>query len=553
MINPNGTLVLGDEAMGHAAIDSGLKTIFSYPGTPSTEIFECVENLIHKNRNGRIAQWAPNEKVAYEMALGASYTGSRTMTTMKHVGLNVAMDAFVNSALTEVRGGFVVAVADDPSMHSSQNEQDTRYLCDFAMVPCLEPSTPQEVYDFTCKAFEMSERLRIPVVVRLVTRLAHARGVIKKGEAQPISNLGVPPVGDKDGWILMPAIARKQYVKLREKIPSFIAEAKKYNTINKKSGKIGIIASGMGRAYLHQVTRENPELKAHSVFEVAAYPLDKNDLSEFVNSHEQIFVFEENFPYIEDLIITMENKAKIHGRRDGTLNIAGELSPLLIRKTFSLPIPESKGHTPYEAIGRAPRLCDGCGHEDAYNAINAAFAHMGITDPRIYGDIGCYTLGALPPYTAISTCVEMGASAGMALGAAYAGLTPAVGVIGDSTFFHSALPTLMAIAKSKVNVTLVVMDNRITGMTGQQPTIVTDTIPQIALAAGFSPENIHNFIPLPKNHEENTKALQNIFAHEGPDLVIFKRDCIQAIRKGIYKEIDKGNCSDKRGSCGSNE
>lgn len=548
-MNPNELLVLGDEAMGHAAIDSGLKTIFSYPGTPSTEIFECVEELIKKSEDGRIAKWAANEKVAYEMALGASYTGHRSMTTMKHVGLNVAMDAFVNSALTEVRGGFVVAVADDPSMHSSQNEQDTRYLCDFAMVPCLEPATPQEVYDFTCKAFEISERLKVPVVVRLVTRLAHARGVVKTATKLPITNLGVPPVNEKDGWILMPANARKQYIKLRDKIPSFISEAKKFNSIKKESGKIGVIASGMGRAYFHQVARENSELKKYSLFEVAAYPVDKNDLFEFANAHDTIFVFEENFPYIEDQIINNDNRTKIHGRRDGTLNIAGELSPLLIRKTFNLPIPESKGHSNFELIGRAPRLCTGCGHEDAFRAINAAFLQMGVTDPRIYGDIGCYTLGALPPYTTISTCVEMGASAGMALGAAYAGQTPAVGVIGDSTFFHSALPTLMSMAKSKVNVTLVVMDNRITGMTGQQPTIMTDTIPQIALAAGIPQENIHEFIPLAKNHDENTKAMLSILAHNGPDLVIFKRECIQALRKGIYKTIE----SDKRGCCETNE
>ena len=542
MTNPNEILVLGDEAMGHAAVDSGLKTIFSYPGTPSTEIFECIEELFNKKNDGRVSRWAANEKVAYEMALGASYSGQRTMTTMKHVGLNVAMDAFVNSALTEVRGGFVVAVADDPGMHSSQNEQDTRYLCDFAMVPCLEPSTPQEVYDFTCRAYEISERLRIPVVVRLVTRLAHARGVIHKGITQSISQLGIPPVNDKDGWVLIPSIARKQYVKLREKIPSFINEAKSFNKIQNNNSKIGIIASGMGRAYFQQVARENQALKSHSLFEVAAYPLDKNDLFDFINSHDEIFIFEENFPYIEDQVNNFRNKTKVHGRRDGTLEIAGELSPLLIRKALKLPLPESKGHSSFELVGRAPRLCTGCGHEDAYRAINQAFIQSGITDPRVFGDIGCYSLGALPPYFGISTCVEMGASAGMALGAAYAGLVPAVGVIGDSTFFHSALPTLMMIAKSKVNVTLVVMDNRITGMTGQQPTIVTDTIPQLAKAAGFPEENIHNFIPLPKNHEENTQAFRKIIAHNGPDIVIFKRECIQAIRKGIYKEIDKGQC-----------
>jgi indolepyruvate ferredoxin oxidoreductase alpha subunit len=531
-MNPNELLVLGDEAMGHAAIDSGLKTIFSYPGTPSTEIFECVEDLINKKSDGRIARWAANEKVAYEMALGASYSGNRTMTTMKHVGLNVAMDAFVNSALTEVRGGFVVAVADDPSMHSSQNEQDTRYLCDFAMVPCLEPSTLQEVYDFTRLAFDLSEEYKIPFVVRLVTRLAHARGVVHRTPSTNVKNLGVPPTAEKNGWVLVPANAKKQYIKLRQKIPSFVSMAKKFNTIRLESNKIGVITSGMGRAYFNQVARENSVLKKHSLFEIAAYPLDKNDLFEFVKAHDEIYVLEENFPYIEDQIVNLSNKSKIHGRRDGTFSIAGELSPYLIRKAFNLAIPESKGKSNLDVVGRIPKLCTGCGHDDSFKSIKLAFAELGIADPRIFGDIGCYTLGE------ISTCVEMGASAGMALGAAYAGYTPAVGVIGDSTFFHSALPTLMSIAKSHVNITLIVMDNRITGMTGQQPTIVTDMIPEIAKAAGFREENIHNFIPLPKNHLENTKALKKIFEHNGPDIVIFKRECIQALRKGIYKTID---------------
>lgn len=535
-------IVMGDEALAHAAIDSGLKAIFSYPGTPSTEIFESAEELIHKLNDGRVARWAPNEKVAYEMALGASYSGGRALTTMKHVGLNVAMDAFVNSALTEVRGGFVVAVADDPSMHSSQNEQDSRLLADFAMIPCFEPSTPQEVYDFTCKAYEFSERLKIPVVLRLVTRLAHSRGVIHKGATKSPLGIGAPPKNEEDGWILMPAIARNQYLKLREKIKVFTEEASVMNRVTNNGHKIGVIAAGMGRAYYDQVVRENPEVAKYNRFDVLAYPVDFKALSSFVNSCEEVYVFEENFPYLEDMILKLMGKTKIHGRRDNTFLIAGELTPMILRKALKLEIPESKGKARIDLVGRPPRLCDGCGHEDAYRALNQAYFNIGVTDPRVYGDIGCYTLGALPPFSTISTCVEMGASAGMALGAAYAGLTPAVGIIGDSTFFHSALPTLVAMAKSKVNVTLIVMDNRITAMTGQQPTIATDIIPDIAKAVGFKDENIHHFIPLAKNHDENVKALEAILKHDGPDLVIFKRECIQAFRKGIYKTIE----SDKK-------
>lgn len=534
-------IVLGDEAVSYGAIDSGLKAIFAYPGTPSTEIFEGVESIITKNNyDERVAEWVANEKVSYELALGVSYQGYRTMVCMKHVGLNVAMDPFVNSALTGIRGGMVVAVADDPSMHSSQNEQDSRYLADFSHIPCLEPSTPQEVYDYTYQAFEISEKLGVPVLLRLVTRLAHSRGIITRTEMKKPSSLGITPPENKNDWILLPSNARIRNRKLRAKLPDMIANADKYNELSLSSSKKGVVLSGMGRAYYNQMLRDFSELKEYSKLEVSAYPVNNNILQQFINHCDEIYIFEEDYPYLEDQVKALSKDNKVYGRRDEIMPFDGELNPTLMRKILvkDTKIDASKRSAPEFLVPRPPKLCDGCGHQDAFKALREALNNIGVKDPRVFGDIGCYTLGALPPFDCLHTCVEMGASIGMALGAAHAGMSPSVAVLGDSTFFHSGLPTLISMAKAKVNVNLVVMDNRITAMTGQQETVATDMISDIAKSMGFEDEQIYLFKPLPQKHQENVSSLEKILQQERPALIIFKRECIQALRKGLYKKID---------------
>ena len=533
-------MVLGDEAISYGAIDSGLKAAYAYPGTPSTEIVEGIQAILKGNEQGRIASWVANEKVSYEMALGNSYVGFRSLVTMKHVGLNVAMDPFMNSALTGIQGGLVLVVADDPGMHSSQNEQDSRYLVDFAHLPCLEPSTTQEAYDYTCHAFELSEALGVPVVVRLVTRLAHSRGMIKrKEEMTPVESLGVPKAESKNDWVLVPAIAKKRYRKLREKLKKMLTVSNAYNKTSLSGHKRGVVLSGMGRAYFNQLCRENPNLKEYNMLNVCAYPLSLTNLRKFIQSSEEIFVFEENYPYLEDKVRDMGQGKIVYGRRDNSIPMDGELTPLLLKNCLGIEVGESKKIPEFDIPSRPPKLCSGCGHVDTFKALKEALANLGIKDPRIFGDIGCYTLGVMPPFDMISTCVEMGASVGMALGAAQAGYEPAVGVIGDSTFVHSGLPTFVSFAKSNVNVNLVIMDNRITGMTGQQPTIVTDVFEKMAESFGLSPDQIHLLTPLPKLHEENVKYLEKVLSQKRPDLIIFRRECIQALRKGLYKEIDK--------------
>ncbi|HLE11715.1 MAG: hypothetical protein A2504_15545 [Bdellovibrionales bacterium RIFOXYD12_FULL_39_22] len=535
----NESLLLGDEAVGFAAIDAGLTGIFGYPGTPSTEVFEAVEAEFKKNGvANRVARWAANEKVGYEFALGCSYIGKRSMVTMKHVGLNVAMDPFVNSAITGVNGGLVVVVADDPGMHSSQNEQDSRYLADFANLPCLEPSTPQEAYDFTTYAFELSEKLRLPVLLRLVTRLAHTRGVVARQEMKEPTDLGIPNSESRFNWVLIPSNARLQYQRLRDNFGQLLEAADDFNKF-KKGDRRGVVVSGMGKANFDQLCKEEATISKFSKLEVMAYPLNDSLIDKMLESCDEIYIFEENYPYIEDKFIAKTRQTKIRGRRDGTLNIAGELDPGVLRQALKLSMPEKKKGPTIDLPARPPRMCDGCGHIDAYNAMKEAFNIIGVSDPRVFGDIGCYTLGAQPPFEGIDTCVEMGASLGMALGAAMSGQVPSVGVIGDSTFFHSGLPTLISLVESKVNANFVIMDNRITAMTGQQEVVATDIIPQLAQAAGLLPEQVHILTPLPKKHEENVKKLVEIFKNNRPDLIIFKRDCIQAMRKGLYAKINE--------------
>ena len=351
-------MAMGGEAVAHASIDAGIKSVFGYPGTPSTEVFESAEQIMARKDDGRTACWGANEKVGYEMALGASYARNRSLVTMKHAGLSVAMDAFVNFAITGVHGGLVCLVAGDPGMHSSQNEQDSRYLADFALIPCLEPSTPQEAYD-------LSEDLKMPVLVRLVTRLAHARGPVDKIKSAPPVELGLPSDDPDKKWVLIPANARVRYQKLRDKVPQIQARMEEFNVIEYK-GKVGVILSGMGRAYFDQLCRTEPQLKEYSRFDVSAYPLKDGHLDEYLEKCDEICVFEENYPFLEDQLLARTKKTVIHGRRDNTVPLTGELDLLKFKKAFGMDLPEVKAKSTIDLPVRPPRLCDGYGHIAAF-------------------------------------------------------------------------------------------------------------------------------------------------------------------------------------------
>jgi indolepyruvate ferredoxin oxidoreductase alpha subunit len=523
---------LGDEAVAHAAVDSGARGMFAYPGTPATEILERARRLAPGAPGERVAEWAANEKVAYELALGVSYTGYRALVAMKHVGLNVAMDAFVNSAVTGVQGALVLAVADDPGMHSSQNEQDSRYLADFAHLPCLEPCSVQEAYDFTCRAFDLSEQLKLPVMVRLVTRLAHCRAGLERREAVRPPTVGMPPGADRRDWVLLPSIARAQYLRLRGKIDDLYRETDKYNLILLGTRKVGVALSGMGRAHFDQLCTEEPVLREFARLDVGAYPLSQRLIDVFLSQCDDVFVFEEDYPYLEDKLRSSARGTTVHGRRDRVIPVAGELSTRLIRSSLGLPEKPSREEASFPLPARPPRLCEGCGHADAFEALGAALGEMKLDGQRVFGDIGCYTLGALPPHELLHTCVEMGASVGMTLGAALAGLTPAIGVIGDSTFIHSGLPAMASFARARVNANLIIMDNRVVAMTGQQETVLPAPLEEILAGLGMDGGRVTVLTPLPKHQRQNVKALRRAFENaDRSDVIIFRRECVQARKK----------------------
>ena len=298
----------------------------------------------------------------------------------------------------------------------------------------------------------------------------------------------------------------------------------------------------MGVAYFDQYARDNKiDDSRYNLLKIAGYPVDREMIKSFVNACETIHVFEEDYPYLEDMIIPYcEDNCEVHGRRDKTIPIDGELNIAKIRKALEIEKVDGKvdQELMYDILSlieiRPPKLCDHCGHSDAFEAIMASLKNVGVDDPRIFGDIGCYTLGVQAPYNAIHTCVEMGASLSMAFGAAMAGMTPSVGVIGDSTFFHSGMPTLLSAAKHKLNLNLIIMDNAIVGMTGQQIPVAADIAPAIAKATGFSENQVHILTPIASQTPENIEILERIFKTEEPSLIIFKRKCIQAMRRNLY-------------------
>ncbi|NLA63665.1 MAG: indolepyruvate ferredoxin oxidoreductase, partial [Bacteroidales bacterium] len=407
-------LVLGAEAIAMAALDEGISGVFAYPGTPSTEITEYIQNDPYAQKEKIHSRWSVNEKTAFESALGMSYAGKRSMVCMKHVGLNVAADAFMNSSITGIHGGLVLVVADDPSMHSSQNEQDSRVYGKFAFLPLLEPSNQQEAYNCMRDAFKLSETVKLPVIVRITTRLAHSRAIVERVEAVAQNELN--PETDKRKWILLPANARNRYASLLDMQKDLVtySETSPYNRVVDGSGTKGIIAFGLAFNYVMEVLTEH-DLDI-PVLKISQYPLPEKLIKDFFNKYDTILVAEEGYPVYEELLRGYMDNPKILGRLDNTLPRKGELTPDAI--AVALGVREADKQEGVDIPGRPPRLCDGCGHRDLYEALNKTL--LNYTHQHVFSDIGCYTLGALPPFNAINTCVNMGASITMAVGAAQA-------------------------------------------------------------------------------------------------------------------------------------
>jgi indolepyruvate ferredoxin oxidoreductase alpha subunit len=517
-------LLLGDEAIAQAALDAGLSGMYAYPGTPSTEIMEYIQSSEQSTANNVFKEWSSNEKTAIETALGMSYAGKRAMVAMKHVGLNVAADGFINSAITGVNGGLIVVSADDPSMHSSQNEQDSRFYGKFAFVPCFEPSNQQEAYDMVFDAFEVSEKYKVPVLLRITTRMAHSRASVSSRETIPQKNLSIP--ADPLQFVLLPAIARKKYKILLSTYESLKGENRisKYNTF--KDGlnkKLGIVTCGISYNYLLENVIES--MNEYPVLKIAAYPFPKDIIKNIIDTCDEILILEEGAPLVEESVrgILDDNK-KIHGRLDGTVPRDGELNPTIVAKAIGLPVSYGPD-VPSLVRMRPPSFCSGCGHGDMFNSLNEAIKSSG--RGHVFSDIGCYTLGALPPYNSINSCVDMGASVTMAIGAADAGLFPSVAVIGDSTFTHSGMTGLLDAVVKDSPVTIIISDNSTTGMTGGQKSQATGRLENICEGIGVNKEHLRLIVPLRKNHDENVRIMKEEFEYRGVSVIIASRECIQ--------------------------
>ncbi len=445
----------GNEAVARAASDAGVHIATAYPGTPSTEILE----EIGKNYKGIDASWSPNEKVAYEVAYGASVAGARALVCMKHVGVNVAADPLFTSVYSGVGGGFVIISADDPGMHSSQNEQDNRNYAAFAKLPLLEPVDSNEAYLFTKLAFDISEKFDTPVLVRLTTRISHTKTVVEVTEKKPIK-LSFQFEKNPQKYVMVPGFARKRHIILEEKMPRMreYAEQFEYNESQIKSD-VAFIASGIDYEYAKEAL---PDFSSLKLGMTNPFPVEL--VKNFVKDFKKVYVIESLDPYLE-------NNIKILGL-DGTefigkdiFPICGELSVNRIKESMGLQ-KEPESIIDIEIPNRPPALCKGCSHSSIFEALRDL-------NVKVTGDIGCYTLGTLKPFNALDTCLCMGASVSMASGfekvkKLSGSKEPVVGVLGDSTFVHSGITGLVEAVYNKANATIIILDNSVTAMTGHQ-------------------------------------------------------------------------------------
>ena len=525
-------LLLGDEALALGALHAGLSGVYAYPGTPSTEITEYIQgHPLTRERNVHCS-WSSNEKTAMEAALGMSFAGKRALVCFKHVGLNVAADPFMGSAMTGANGGLVIASCDDPSMHSSQNEQDSRFYGAFAMMPVFEPSTQQEAYRMARAAFDYSEKRRIPVLFRLTTRMSHSRAVVEADDKLRDQNPLKYPENPRQ-WVTLPVNARVRNRQLIKGYAAFEEDAavSPFNFL--KDGKdhsLGIIACGIAYNYL----MENfPDGCPYPVLKVSQYPFPRELALKLTEKVKTILVLEEGQPLVEERLKgVFPTGITVKGRLDNSVNRDGELTPDAVRGALGLPaLPQ---HAASQVVApRPPALCVGCGHRDFFTALNNVVKNY--EGAKVFGDIGCYTLGWMPPFQALDTCVEMGASVTMAQGSAYSGTWPSIAVIGDSTFTHSGMTGLLDAVNTNADIVVCISDNLTTGMTGGQDSAGTGRLEAICEGLGVPKEHIRTIVPLPKNYPDMEKVIREEIEYHGVSVVISRRECIQTLKRHAKK------------------
>jgi indolepyruvate ferredoxin oxidoreductase alpha subunit len=465
-------LLSGNEAFALGAHHAGVVVATAYPGTPSSEILESIARF-----DDVYAEWSTNEKVAMEVGLGAAYAGVRALVSMKHVGLNVASDPFMAASITGINGGMVVIVADDPGIYSSQDEQDTRYYAKLAKVPMLEPSDSQEAYDLMAVAFDISEEFDTPVLVRSSTRISHSKSVLEVHRSRPLSTKPAKFKHDVEKYVMLPVHARLRRPLVEERMEKLTAYAETFpgNQIFQGERKLGVVSSGVAYQYAREVFPKASFLKLGMT-----YPLPPNMLRQFAEGVDRLIVVEELDPFLEESIQAMG--IKVTGKefipRIGELN-SGIVEEAAHRAGLIAEPSRRKFAPPQGLAGRPPGLCAGCPHTGIFFVLNNIGQRSKLLDARgkskqegkliITGDIGCYTLATYPPLRAMDTTACMGAGIGQALGMEKAGVgNKVVAVIGDSTFFHSGITGLVDAVYSKAGVTIIILDNGTTAMTGHQ-------------------------------------------------------------------------------------
>jgi len=526
-------LLSGNEAVARGAYEAGAGYASAYPGTPSTEILETIAGYSEVQ-----AEWAPNEKVALEAGIGASLAGVRTLIAMKHVGLNVAADPFFTLSYTGVAAGIVIVSADDPGMHSSQNEQDNRHYARAAKVPMLEPSSSAEAHEFVRRAFDLSEAFDTPVLLRVVTRLSHGRGPVETGGRRG-SERPIRFDRDPKKYVMVPANARGRHVTVERRRDALrqVSEGDAWNRIEWRGRSLGVISSGIPYTYVREVAPEASTLKLGMT-----WPIPDAMIRAFAAGVERLAVIEDLDPYLADHVRALGIPL------DGEVGAArlGELSPEEVRRELfgggPPPAPE-EGLPP-----RPPVMCPGCPHR-------GLFATLRKKKLAVMGDIGCYTLGVAPPLSAMDTCICMGASVGCAHGSEKVGLRGVVGVIGDSTFVHSGITGLVHMVYNKSGGTLIIADNGTTAMTGRQDHPATGRTLQGEATAPLDLEALARAIGVrdvrvvdPHDLPALERALDEAVASSEPSVIIARRPCV-LLRKAERKAalwIDESTC----GRCG---
>ncbi len=545
-------LLLGNEAIVRGALEAGVAVSAAYPGTPSSEIANNLFFISQEPDSPIYFEFSANEKVAMEVAAAAAASGVRSLTCMKHVGMNVASDVLMTLAYVGVKAGMVIVTADDPSMHSSQNEQDNRIFAKFANLPMLEPTSPQEAKDMTIEAFEISEKLELPVIIRTTTRTSHVRGPVEFGPLPKEIKKKGRFQKDPRRWVPVPAVARIRHKVLLEKEEEArsLSETSNFNILT-GSGRVGVVASGVSACYVEDAINELSASDKIKFLRLGfPYPFPKKLLTDFINGVDKILVVEELEPFLEDeiklLCKDLSIDKEVFGKGSKHFSRMYEFDPQMVKRAVAdvadlkLDEPQMPDLSDLPPLPlRPPTLCTGCPHRETYNAVKEALKELGQEENAIYPtDIGCYTLGLLPPIQMADYLLCMGSSVGSSAGFSIATDHKIVSFIGDSTFFHSGISSLASAYHNKHKFCLVVLDNSTTAMTGHQPNPGIEItppgydkprIPIEDVVKGLGIKAVYKINPYKK--KDSIESLKEALSRDELTVVIAEAPCILYYRK----------------------